>query len=303
MLLELRWVTISAHPDFRERGLAALRRSEDGHIVFDRGVAAPPNQKIRVQIQQHGQTISTTHVQNTELIGQPCIERQLLDARNSLYDEELHHEIHREARGMTSHGVKCIGNAVILPHDNDMHIVIDIVPLSDEGLEKSGEDDSVHWVTLALRLLLSHAHRQSLRRRSQVPAALTERRVTRPTYSILHPILQFFQHREVVQSSLRDLVIRWGANLESGMDDGTTKSKLSDSLLDRVEAPFRSSFTLRLPSSASVSVLVETCLTAPTFGTIYWLSWDDRSDIWTQFSSLEELEDYVLYALKEYSKV
>ena len=289
----------TAHPDFRERGLAALRRGENGHIVFDRGVAVSSNKKIRVRVQQYGEIISTTHVQNTATTQEPSLEEQLSEARNSLYDEELHHEIYREARGMTSHGVKCIGDTVILPHEDDKQVVIDIVPSSDEASETSQGTAVADWVTLALRLLLSHAHRENLRRRSQIPMALSERRVRRPTYSILHPMLQFFQHRTVVQSLLPGLAMRWGGKLKSGRDDRTTKSEIADNLLERVGAPFRSSFSLQLPSSASsVSILVETYLTAPIFGTVYQLSWEDAPNTMLQFSSLDELEDYVLHTRK-----
>lgn len=217
----------------------------------------------------------------------------LLQARNSLYDEELHYELHREARTLVNQGVRCIGDVIHLPYENDKHVLLDLVSSGDavELSEEGAQEDSIiaRAVALAARLLLSHAHRNNLRRRSQLPPPLTERRPPRPTYVILRLILSHLQHRSRI-ASMRDFLsgIRnslAAAGLTFEYDEAASMSMdlpeisaivaktglpFAEVLGNSLTAPSQSRITLVLPSQCTKLVInVRTHLSAPYFGTDY----------------------------------
>lgn len=107
--------------------------------------------------------------------GDGSVEKEICSARDSIFDEELHHEIHREARNLVNQGVRCVDNSVLIPFETDKQIEIDLVPTKDSASEDIYNSSSVVAnIAASLRILLSYAHRQSLRNRSEKPPPLRE---------------------------------------------------------------------------------------------------------------------------------
>lgn len=188
--LGVRFGFAEAHSEFRNRGLAALRRHEDGTVILDRGAKATDS-TLRIRMLRKGKQISSS---------QEPASSGILRARNCLLDEELHHEILRESRNLVNQGVYCDGDTILVPFEKDTHISMTLEPPSSQ--EEGGDSGLPNAVLLALRLLLCHAHRQTLRRRSQPPPPIRDTPQPRPLYSILRPLLEFFQHRLAVEGAL-----------------------------------------------------------------------------------------------------
>ena len=230
--------------------------------------------------------------------GEVSADKLLLQARNSIYDEELHHELHREARTLVNQGVRCIGDVIHLPYENDKHVLVDLVSYGDSTKvsEEGAQEDIIvaRAVALTARLLLSHAHRKNLRRRSQLPPPLTERRPPRPTYVILRLILSHLQHRSHI-ASMRDflsgirnnlaaagLSIEYNEAASMSVDLPEVPAIVAKTGLPFVEvlgnslsAPSQSRITLVLPSqSTNVIIDVRTHLSVPHFGTDYTVTID-----------------------------
>ena len=210
---------VSAAAEFRDRGVAALRRGENGKVILDQGLIYSAPKAVRVRMQaKDGSIKSISTVPSAVDADTASIEELILQGRNAIYEEELFHEIRREARMLANQGVRIVDSTVVinLP-DKSPSVVIDLVPLGDATLVEDGRPhDGVgdgggggrdgrlaEGIALTLRLLLSNAHRQNLYRRSQPPPPLTERKRPLPPYALLRPVLGHLLHQSAVDSLRR----------------------------------------------------------------------------------------------------
>ena len=309
----------TAAPSFRDRGLAALRRGENGEVDLDLGIRTTGPQVLRVRIQKGGQTVASS-IMGDRGTGEDENQQSILRARNSIFDEELHHELYREARIMANRGVRCVGDTIRLPFESDEEVVFDLVSIDESQSDDGPKSDSIaHAVSLTSRLLLSNSHRQNLQRRSQVPAPLTERRPPRQIYAILRPILAQLQHREAlgsVQNALRTLQsVHKQAGLVMTLKNPTssfdlsrivntakeTHSPLPNTLINSLTLPLTSSIVTVLPTYATT---LTTQIRTHFLGTDYRLavstSAPPDSALSTvpresHFTSSSDLEDYILH--------
>jgi len=291
---------LSAYSDFRDRGLVALGRDEEGSIKPVRDVRSK-SRRLRVRIVQQGELIALDEKVEGASTQEISIAQSILQARNSVFDEELHHELHREARNLANQGVRCIGDAVILPYEVDKQIEIDLVPLGGRDLNipnidtsnassKTSQEDGiiVKSISISLRILLSHAHHENLARRSQLPPPIRETKHTRPIYAILKPILEVLRHRydiQATQTFLENLgKAISAANLNFTIGDSTISPGLAslpffaisaatpatEALVNSLTAPLKSSITVHFPSNLTIlKVELYTNFLPPTMGTDY----------------------------------
>lgn len=292
---------------FKGRGFAPLRMNGDGSIILDAELTQRPK-AVRVRIVQDGKITGTSKLPSPDDILHPSIEDLIHRARNSLFEEELYHEISLETRILLSYDVKLRDSVIHLPAPTSdslsevpRTILIDIVPLDEALSETNGHSsDMIAQNTAeALRVLLSYAHRQRLHRRSQIPLPLSERKPQTSPPPILRPLLNYFQNSKAI-NSIRDYFSRTRKTLFSAgldvafkLDFDPKLSNLSDnigestkenaSLLDKLVStlinPSKTTATLCLPSSVinpalQEEVLVEiwTHVTPQTFGTEYTLT-------------------------------
>ena len=278
--------------------MAALRRDEDGNLTLDRGIQFTGDRKLRVRVFQQGKVISCNRqarptVQDPEeAIEEDSIEDEILQARDSLFDEELHAELHREARHLTSQGVTCIGDAIQLPFEATKSIQIDLVDIDDEATVACEDSTISTGISIVLRVLLSHAHHQNIQRRSRPPPPLTQGKIPRPVYQILKPMVEHLQNRSNLQSCLvfaRGLAeIMDTAGLAFRLEESTSApfnipedmkallkadTPATESLVRSMIAPLRQHMTLHPPSSqSSIKLGLTTNLFQPDFGTTYQIT-------------------------------
>lgn len=249
------------------------------------------------------------------------IEQQILQARNAIFDEELHSELHREARNLINQGVRCIGDTIQVPYEADKHLEIDLLDCKQDLAGASHHDNNIaDAIAIALRILLSHAHRQNLHQRSQPPPPITDSKRPRPVYPILKPIIENVRHRSDIQS-LRDRLSGLTATLKQAglplaIDHTAASLNLSlprkddelvtDSLLNALTSPPRTSINMHLPSQqTSLQIDIHTNLFPPTLGTEFRTTTTTSvSNFYMSsipatmpFSTLTDLEEHITHLL------
>ena len=116
----------------------------DGSIILDAELTQRPK-AVRVRIVQDGNITGTSKLPSPDDILHPSIEDLIRRARNSLFEEELYHEISLETRILLSYDVKLRDSVIHLPASTSdglaevpRTILIDIVPL-DEALSETND--------------------------------------------------------------------------------------------------------------------------------------------------------------------
>lgn len=144
----------------------------------------------------------------TAAVADDSVEKTILQSRDTLFEEELFHELTREARVMVSSGVTAHKDLIEFEYEAGEQILLDLVDADDlkpenetDSAENTGTNNTeAEAIAHALRILLSYAHRQNLRRRSQFPPPLTNHKRPTPQYQLLRPILSYMQHDAHVRS-------------------------------------------------------------------------------------------------------
>lgn len=193
---------LEATPIFRDRGLASLRRAEDGSLILDKGRILSQYRYVRIRVKR-GSEVMTSPKPAAAVSNDQSIEQRILQARDSVFEEELFHELVREARSMAACGVTTRENLIQIPADGS-EILLDLVDADEDSAEL--EKDSLPRDRLladglahSIRLLLTFAHRQNLWRRTQEPPALTAKRRPNREYPLLRPALVYLQHSSQVR--------------------------------------------------------------------------------------------------------
>jgi mediator of RNA polymerase II transcription subunit 17 len=283
----------TATPIFRDRGLAALRRSEDGALILDKGLVPTKAKTVRVRVKDHGIITGCSKPYRSAAQDLDSIEGRILQARDTLYEEELFHELFREARIMGSQGVTTRQNLLQFPVSEEQDILLDLVDPDQEayvdGEETKSEEHNVLADALAhsIRILLCYAHRQNLRRRTQPPPPLSPKRRHIPEYHLLRPVMAYLQHSFHVrwlETFMKDV---YGVLQSAGLSCSFTATPYSsvnlfniDRSVPKVEGlirqfllPLESTFSADLLTpQSSFKVKTRTNLSVPPFGTHFEIS-------------------------------
>ncbi|PWY84821.1 hypothetical protein BO70DRAFT_290315 [Aspergillus heteromorphus CBS 117.55] len=281
---------MEATPIFRDRGLAALRRADDGSLILDKGLAPQKTRTVRVRVKHHDRFTGCSKVRSSPEVD--SIESRILQARDTVYEEELFHELVREARILGSQRVTTRQNLVRFPISEEQEVLLDLVDAdqdasADDSMESTEHDALADALSHSIRILLAYAHRQNLRRRTQPPPPLSQKRRHTPEYHLLRPIMAYLQHSSHVRSMetfLTDIYrVQKAAGLTCDFHAAPFSSvKLSrmhpslpkvEGLVQQFLMPFESTFsgTLATPQS-SFKVRIRTNPVAPPFGTLYDIS-------------------------------
>ena len=278
-----------------------------------------------MRLLHQGKPIASSVRVSETLFVDDSVEMEILNARNSIFDEELHHELHREARTLVNQGVRCIGSSILTPLETGKQLEIDLLSPEDTAPEDNiGSNPMVENAAIALRILLSHAHRQNLRLRSQNPPPVREAKPARRLYPILKPIVEFLQHRSYVQSiqafleEIRATMRQAGLllavetigspyNFTNVSAEAVSSGQFStiDSLIQLFFSPIRTTIAIQSVDEQTVNNIdVNTSLSAPNLGTTFdvnktFLPKSSKSTSLqpTQLSSLAALEDHIAYLI------
>lgn len=241
--LGVRYGFAEAQGEYARRGLAALKMDRAGNVTLDRGLGIQAK-ALRVRILQGGNVIGENSARLSykgDEDGRMDVEARIRSARDSLFEEELWHEAMRESRTLGSHGVRMKGNTISVPlayldtqdpgHDDSNATTIEIDLVTADS-EMTGHSSMLaDGVATSLRLLLSHAHRTRLEKRSIIPPPMSATKMDRPVAEILRPLLSALHHHSAM-TKLHEQVSRVSALLEKahvGFSQETTHA-LADKL-------------------------------------------------------------------------
>jgi mediator of RNA polymerase II transcription subunit 17 len=280
---------------------------KDGSIVLDPALALKPK-TLRVRISEGGKITGTSRLPIEREKNHTAIERTIQLARDSLFEEELYHEMSLETRHLLPYGVEYRDSVIHVQAagaDGQHHakqMLIDCITRDDHGTHSTGnQDDSNDWlaqnVAEGLRLLLAHEHSMRLYRRSQLPPPLNGQKRESPPPSLLRTLLAVFHHLEGVDY-LYQYLERVARTLESaglGVQVETTRElswarlagslqtssrkgmTSTDQLLEIFSKPFDGKATMTLASSNGaqpeiLTIFTRTVIGQPTFGTEHKLT-------------------------------
>ena len=264
-----------AGPGFGNRGVAALRSNEDGSIKLDRGLTMTPK-AIRVRIANGSEIVDSTTVSlyGAATESDSDLEIMIRRARDSLFEEELFHEMVLETRNLLGFGVQYRNNVIHVPSSargnsaGGNTLLIDLIPLDQppEHFVASNSSQLSSGVALFARLLMSHLFRQRLRTRTEIPKPLSNSKKEEAAQPILKPILAQYQHYQALSrllATLNDINAMFTA-ASIPFDLATSRSstasagkpvvasqKSEDSSFSLVEAlcqPLKSTINIKLPS-------------------------------------------------------
>ncbi|TKA23327.1 hypothetical protein B0A50_07535 [Salinomyces thailandicus] len=195
-------------PEFSRRGIAALNMSADGNISLDRGVGAKPK-AVRVLLKQKGEVLGSSRMPSLADDDEKTLEARIRHARDSLFDEELYQELVREGREHVSLGINLTGDGISftppqLDGSEGIEVLLELVSLNEMDAQSSfsgPQNSAAQAIALAARLLLMQAHRERLKKRSQVPKPMSDKREERRILPLLRPIMSYVLHRSAVDTA------------------------------------------------------------------------------------------------------
>ena len=269
-------------PQFRNRGFALLRQNADSAVYLDQTNLPRSRKRLCVDV-----------VRNDEITGRhaPALvssdnttefESQIVTARDNLLDEELFHEIGREARLAANQGIITRAEELELTIEDDLKIRLSLTgpEISPVGGAES-DDDLASFIGLSARNLLLQAHDENRRRRSDPPPPIAVRAFPEPEYPILRPLIAVFRHA-LADKRMLNLVttsILWplqaamwaGKDVDierkSDSDNPSSESAMSQSIVST--EPQVTEYVFTLPSGKTATFKITTYLGRPSYGTSY----------------------------------
>ncbi|UNI13795.1 RNA polymerase II mediator complex subunit [Purpureocillium takamizusanense] len=230
--LGVRFGFSEAAAEFKNNGLAPMRRSEDGSIELDLGRLGGVSEGLVVTYEKDDKIVGRS-VPWRRSPDDPLLESRVLESRNTIFSQELWHELTREARTLAAYDVRLQGSRLTCKVDESSKITIELLPLEacpspDDSLAENG---TTEMTLLSLHILLSYAHRYNeLMRTRPIPPHVSRAR-GQQTYALLRPII---------------------ARLKSNISIRACTEYVGDLVGALQKAGLPSSFTLRTPQLSMI---------------------------------------------------
>ncbi len=196
--LGVRFGFSEAAAEFQRNGLAPILRGsdDDGLAQLDIGRLGGTPERIVVTYERHGQVVGRAAPQEAMVGGDDeTLEARVLGARNTIFAQELWHELTREARSLAAYDVRPDGakRLVCAVDADDARIIVELLPVascpSPQPDETLPEDTAAQAISLALHILLTYAHRcNELLRIRPLPPHIPRTR-GQHIYTLLRPIV------------------------------------------------------------------------------------------------------------------
>ncbi|RFN49138.1 calcium channel yvc1 [Fusarium flagelliforme] len=182
--------------------LAPMRRGDGGTVQLDCGKLGGVSERVVVTYEKNGQITGRSALPAETAVDAP-LEEHVLEARNTIFSQELWHELTREARSLASYGVKPDGSRLTCDIDpaSKSRIILELVPLGTQASSDDHLPDNqiAETISLALHILLGYAHRQNeLMRTRPLPPHIARAR-GQQSHVLLRPIIGRLMHLDNVE--------------------------------------------------------------------------------------------------------
>ena len=307
-----------AAPAFRSRGFATLRQGQDGNIRLDHGAIPPRPLIVAVTVSVDGQESGSSAIHHEQVTDDSPIESHIMQAHNTLSEEELFHEISREGRLLANQGVEISSKSIEFDVGNKFNVQIRLLEPGREPPPANSSvcaEETAKVIALSLRILLAHAHQQTHQRRSNTPSPMTLKAKAIPEYALLRPVMSHLQHdchlrflRTFTASVLPplsnagiDLPARFKPMTHWNLPPSSESCSLQASdLLNPLLAPLESTMTLELPTKRTLELTVRTFVGPPIFGTefsIRPLTYGAKNLISPRLETDDDVERFVCHVI------
>lgn len=179
-----------AAAEFKNNGLAPMKRGNGGSVELDLGRLGGVSEGLVVTYEKDGRIVGRS-IPRRRSNDVSSLESRVLEARNTIFSQELWHELRREARTLAAYDVKPEGSKLTCRVDETSNITLELMPLeSCPAIDDSLPDNSVaETISLSLHILLSYAHRYNeLMRIRPVPPHIPRTR-GQQVYALLRPVI------------------------------------------------------------------------------------------------------------------
>ncbi|KAK8074950.1 hypothetical protein PG997_009613 [Apiospora hydei] len=187
--LGVRFGFAEAAPMYRDSSIARLIRSEDGNARLDHGQAGKGSQRVRATIEVDGKIAGRSRLPGS-LPDNSRLEDRVLEARNTIFAQELWYEISRESRTLLSLGVQSDGSEVSYNVNPATKVILCLEDLAEPELpdETNFYDLMAELTIQGLSIFLMAAHRQNYSKRVQPKHGRNN-----PPYNLLRPLISRYR--------------------------------------------------------------------------------------------------------------
>lgn len=319
--LGVRYGFSEASSDFRSTSLAPMRRGENGSVDLDCGKMLGESKRVLVTLELNGRVVGRSGLPKPLPEDAP-LEDRVLEARNTIFAQELWHEMGREGRHLLTYGVRIEHEAISYAVSKNSRIVFSLQPLeqsADEEYARPLPDDSrAEALVAALKQLLTYAHRVNNQRRSRPNPKNRNQTETVQPYQLLRPILALVQHEKSIEDVTRfisDLTtILHAAGLETSMfrliesrispDFVASRGSPSEALVLTLLRPLECQLELKITPEASLMINCRTALSR-FISTSFHVqplppAPNPMNPLWHSYPPASNIEGYTLSDLKYY---
>ncbi|KAI1635983.1 subunit 17 of mediator complex-domain-containing protein [Biscogniauxia mediterranea] len=199
-------------PEFKNNSIAPLIRNSDGSVRLGLGSVGAGCQRVRITFKKNGKIVDQSPLPGRTPEDAPLKDR-VLEARNTIFHQELWYELNREARTLLASDVYYDGPTIVWKQDAQTEV---IWSLEDLGEPDSTYEDLSNIDCCALsfysfmQFLLFQGHRQNYHKRTVVSYLPPNRMAASQPYSILRAMisrLEFFSNNRIMENFLEDMVL------------------------------------------------------------------------------------------------
>ncbi|KAK4229550.1 subunit 17 of mediator complex-domain-containing protein [Podospora fimiseda] len=200
----------SDKPSFADKDIAPLRRAEKGSAELVLGTYGGGSQRVQVTILEHGSVVGKSTLQQPMPEESPL--RDVKEASETIFNQELWHEMNKEARLMLGRKVRLEKSAITYPISSTETISISLVspggadtPESEPPRPKDDLADGLN-IALALQLTSAHRFREEDEGENEMHNAMGMAKAGDDDdleYLILEPIVSYFEHEQILEQCIR----------------------------------------------------------------------------------------------------
>lgn len=167
-----------------------MRRGDGGSVELDLGRLGGISEGLVVTYERDGKVVGRS-VPRRRANDDSSLESRVLEARNTIFSQELWHELTREARTLAAYGVRPESSTLTCSVDGSSKIILELLPLdSCPAADDSLPDNTIaETIFISLHILLSYAHRYNeLMRIRPIPPHISRSR-GQQVYALLRPVI------------------------------------------------------------------------------------------------------------------